>query len=282
MNATLLDGKAVSASVTDTLKNKLAHIKSSNQRIPKLVVVLIGDDPASQVYTKRKAKVAQEIGMESELLTFPANMPEEELLTLIQTLNEDTTVDGILIQLPLPKHLDSQRILEAVSPQKDVDGFHPYNLGKLLAGDNPTALPCTPSGMIQILNHYNLSIEGKHAVVVGRSTIVGKPIAQLLLQQNATVTTCHSRTTNLSEITQQADILVVAMGRPNAITAHMVKPGAIILDVGINRVDDGRLVGDVDFENVKDVAGYITPVPGGVGPMTIATLMRNTVALYQS
>jgi methylenetetrahydrofolate dehydrogenase (NADP+)/methenyltetrahydrofolate cyclohydrolase len=277
----ILDGKHVSQQHLARLKEQLAALPAEVPK-PKLVVVLVGDDPASQVYVRRKTKVAHEIGMASELITLAKNTEQQTLLNTIERLNADSTVHGILVQLPLPKHIDTQAVLHAVSPSKDVDGFHPFNLGRLLAGENDQhmALPCTPAGMISILKHYNIPISGKHAVVIGRSTIVGKPIAQLLLQANATVTLCHSRTENLASHTQSADILIAAVGIPNMVTADMVKPGATVLDVGINRLDNGKLTGDVDYDNVQPIAGAITPVPGGVGPMTIATLMENTYKLY--
>lgn len=279
--AQLLDGKLVSQTRLAALKTKLATLPN-NAQTPKLVVVLVGDDPASQVYVGRKTKVAGEIGLASDLITLPANTEESAVLDHINRLNNDDSVHGVLVQLPLPKHLNTQAILHAVDPAKDVDGFHPFNLGRLLAGDTDEtcALPCTPAGMMSILGHYEIPVSGKHAVVVGRSTIVGKPMAQLLLQANATVTLCHSRTADLASHTRQADILVAAVGQPGMITADMVKPGATVLDVGINRLDNGKLTGDVAFDEVSQVAGAITPVPGGVGPMTIATLMENTVKLY--
>ncbi len=282
----ILDGKAVSQqrlAELATVLQRLSAERATDEHPPKLVVVLVGDDPASQVYTRRKTTVAQEIGLESELITLPGNTTEADVLALIATLNADATVHGILVQLPLPRHINQQTVLHSVAPHKDVDGFHPYNLGCLLAGDDIPyqALPCTPAGMMSILKHYDIEIAGQHAVVIGRSTIVGKPMAQLLLAANATVTLCHSRTANLASHTQQADIVVAAVGQPNMVTASMLKPGAVVLDVGINRLPDGRLCGDVDFDSAKTVASYITPVPGGVGPMTIATLMENTVNLYQ-
>lgn len=278
---TVLDGKLVSQQHLARLKEQLAALPANASK-PKLVVVLVGDDPASQVYVGRKTKVAEEIGMASELISLPENTEQHTLLDTIHRLNTDSSVHGILVQLPLPKHINTQAVLHAVEPTKDVDCFHPFNLGRLLAGENDDhmALPCTPAGMMSILKHYNIPISGKHAVVIGRSTIVGKPIAQLLLQANATVTLCHSRTEELAKHTQSADILIAAVGIPNMVTADMVKPGAVVLDVGINRLETGKLTGDVDYRSVQPVAGAITPVPGGVGPMTIATLMENTYKLY--
>lgn len=278
----LIDGKKTSKKRLEQLKTELSELQALGKPQPKLVVILVGEDPASQVYTKRKTKVAHEIGLASELLTFPADFPQAELLALIERLNADGTVHGVLIQLPLPQHIDEKTVLNAVDPDKDVDGFHPMNLGRLLSGDLPPALPCTPAGIMTLLDEYSVDLTGKHAVVIGRSTIVGKPMGLLLLQANATVTFCHSRTQNLSEICQTADILVAAIGIPQKITAEYVKPGAVVIDVGINRTNDGRLVGDVNFESVLPKASLITPVPGGVGPMTIATLMANTLALYRA
>ncbi len=283
----LMSGKDVSQALLDELKGELDAMKTSGAKLPKLVVILVGEDPASQVYTKRKAKVAQEIGMASELITLPKTTTEAELLTLIEQKNDDPSVHALLIQLPLPKHLNESRILNAVSPTKDVDGFHPVNLGRLLSGDTPPALPCTPAGIMKMLSFYKVPISGKHAVVIGRSTIVGKPMSLLLLSENATVTICHSRTKDLPQACAQADILVAAVGRPEMVTADYVKPGAVVIDVGINRVKNPetgktKLVGDVDFASVSPKASLITPVPGGVGPMTIATLMANTLALYKA
>lgn len=278
----LIDGKKTSQKLLEQLKAELSELKAAGKPQPKLVVILVGEDPASQVYTKRKAKVARDIGMASELLTFPKDFPQADLLALIKRLNSDETVHGILVQLPLPKHIDEKVVLNAVNPAKDVDGFHPVNLGRLLSGDLPPALPCTPSGIMTLLADHGVEIAGKRAVVIGRSTIVGKPMGLLLLQANATVTFCHSRTRDLPAVAREADILVAAIGIPQKITAEYVKPGAVVIDVGINRTDDDRLVGDVDFESVSQTASLITPVPGGVGPMTIATLMANTLALYRA
>ena len=276
----ILDGKKVSQQVVDTLSQELQAIHASGAMLPKLVVVLVGDDPASQVYVGKKAKMAQKIGMLSELLTFPADLSQGELLAVIHRLNADVSVHGILVQLPLPKHLDTLAVITAVDPKKDVDGLHPLNLGLLLTGDPHACKPCTPAGVITLLKAYNVPLAGKHAVVLGRSNIVGKPMGLLLLQENATVSYCHSKTPDLAAFTRQADILVAAVGVPKLVTAEFIKPGATVVDVGINRLD-GKLVGDVDFDSVVDKAGYITPVPGGVGPMTIAILMANTLALYK-
>lgn len=279
--ALILDGKTLAAQLQEDLRARIQARVASGVRSPKLVVIVVGDDPASHVYTKRKATVASELAMLSERIALPADTSQAMLLEILTELNADTTVDGILVQMPLPKHLDTQAVLRAVDPTKDVDGFHPINLGRLLAGDLPPALPCTPAGMMTLLQHYNIPIAGQHAVVIGRSTIVGKPMAQLLLNANATVTVCHSKTRELPGLVRQADIVVAAIGQPNWVQGSWLKPGAVVLDVGINRLSEGRLVGDVDFESALSVSSAITPVPGGVGPLTIATLMSNTVALWE-
>jgi methylenetetrahydrofolate dehydrogenase (NADP+) / methenyltetrahydrofolate cyclohydrolase len=276
--AQILDGKLVAGEVLNQVQREIAALKHAV--LPKLVVVLVGDDPASQVYVNKKAKTAQKIGMLSELILLPGDTSQETLCAEIRRLNEDTTVHGILVQLPLPKHIDTQAIIQLVAPEKDVDGLHPYNLGRLLTGDPRACKPCTPAGVMTLLHHYNVPLAGKQAVVLGRSNIVGKPMGLLLLEQNATVTYCHSRTANLSDVLRQADILVAAVGVPRMLKADQVKPGAVVVDVGINRVD-GKLCGDVDFEPVAEKASFITPVPGGVGPMTIATLMSNTLKMYR-
>jgi methylenetetrahydrofolate dehydrogenase (NADP+)/methenyltetrahydrofolate cyclohydrolase len=272
----LLDGKETAKTLQAQVAAQVATLPSK----PHLVVVLVGDNPASQVYVKKKAQMAQKLGLSSDLMTYPADLPESELLAAIDQLNANPDVHAILVQMPLPKHMDTLKVLARVAPHKDVDGFHPVNLGRLLSGDPPVALPCTPAGMIHLLKAYDLPIAGQHAVVVGRSNIVGKPMALLLLQENATVTIAHSKTRDLPGLIETADILVAAIGQPHFI--KRIKPGAVVLDVGINRLADGRLVGDVDFDAVAETAGAITPVPGGVGPMTIAQLMANTVALYQA
>ncbi|MBI5390805.1 bifunctional methylenetetrahydrofolate dehydrogenase/methenyltetrahydrofolate cyclohydrolase FolD [Candidatus Woesearchaeota archaeon] len=273
-NAHLIDGKALAEHVKKRVKEKV----SSLARTPKLVFVRVGDDPASKVYVAGKQKACADVGIISELKLLSEKTTENTLLQLIQTLNHNNGVDGILVQLPLPKHITESAIIQSIHPAKDVDGFHPDNLGKLVAG-MPCIVPCTPQGIMEMIHSTGVSIEGKHAVVVGRSTIVGKPTALLLLQKHATVTICHSKTKNLRDITQQADILVAAVGKAKMITKDMVKHGAVVIDVGINRVD-GVIVGDVDFENVKETAGWISPVPGGVGKMTVACLMENTVEAY--
>ena len=278
----LLDGKALAAVWQQRLTETVNQITQQEQPAPHLVVMLIGDNPASQVYVKKKAQTAGKIGIQSTVLTYPATIEQQAVLDAIHRINTDPGIHALLIQLPLPKHLDPNVILSAVSPQKDVDGFHPHNLGKLLSGDFPVALPCTPAGMMMMLEHYQIELAGKHAVVVGRSNIVGKPIGMLLLQKNATVTYCHSRTTDLSAHLKTADIVIAAVGVPEMIHGKDLKPGCVVLDVGINRRADGTLCGDVHFESASQVASAITPVPGGVGPMTIACLMKNTVALYEA
>lgn len=238
-------------------------------------MVIVGEDPASKVYVGRKEAMCKELGMHSEKFALPESTTESELIALIEKLNHDKSIHGILVQLPLPKHLDEKAVINTILPAKDVDAFHPANVGKIMIGDYDF-VPCTPAGIMELISESGVSVEGKQCVVVGRSNIVGKPMSMLLLHKNGTVTTCHSRTKNIAEITKTADILVAAVGKANFITADMVKPGAVVIDVGMNRLEDGRLVGDVDFENVEKIAGAITPVPGGVGPMTIAMLMQNT------
>jgi methylenetetrahydrofolate dehydrogenase (NADP+)/methenyltetrahydrofolate cyclohydrolase len=240
----------------------------------------VGEDPASSVYVRNKNKTCQRLGFKSFEHHLPENTGESELLALVKSLNDNEEVNGILVQLPLPDQIDSEKILEAIDPAKDVDGFHPINVGRMMVG-NATLTPCTPTGIIELLDHYRVGIEGKHAVVVGRSNIVGKPVSILLLHRNATVTICHSRTQDLPAMVKTADIIIAAVGRPRFVTADMVKKGAVVIDVGINRVD-GKLVGDVDFENVEPIAELITPVPGGVGPMTIALLMQNTLKAFKA
>lgn len=272
----LLDGKAVSASVRETIKQDTCEFIAKNGYAPGLAVVLVGEDPASKVYVRNKHKACEEMGFLSKEYTLPADASQEELISLIDTLNHDDAIHGILVQLPLPGQIDSASVIRAIAPEKDVDAFHPYNVGQLYLG-HPLFMPCTPAGIMEILKYYRIAIQGKHCVVLGRSDIVGKPMAQLLLAENATVTVCHSKTVNLPEITRQADILVVAIGRAGFVTKDMVKKGAVVIDVGINRNDNGRLTGDVAFSEVCDLASAITPVPGGVGPMTITMLLRNTL-----
>ena len=277
--AQLLDGKQTAKHLMESLAREIAAL---NVRItPRLVAVLVGDNPASEVYVARKMKVAREIGIESELHRFPATVSQSELVDHLEALNQNPEVHAVLVQLPLPHPLPAQVILDTVLPHKDVDGFHPLNQGKLALGIEPPALPCTPAGILQLLDAYQLSVDGLRAAVVGRSNIVGKPITLMLTHRNATVTLCHSKTRDLESITRECDLIVAATGYAGLIRAEGVKPGAIVVDVGMNRLASGALVGDVDFEGVRNTAAYITPVPGGVGPMTIAMLMRNTLRLYQ-
>ncbi|MZH45603.1 MAG: bifunctional methylenetetrahydrofolate dehydrogenase/methenyltetrahydrofolate cyclohydrolase FolD [Nitrospinae bacterium] len=276
----LIDGKKVSMEIRSRLKQETEELKNKTGRMPGLATVLVGEDPASAVYVRNKNKVCQEVGFQSFGQNLPAETTEDELLEVIKKLNENDEVNGILVQLPLPDHIDSEKILLSIKPEKDVDGFHPINVGKLAIG-NALLTPCTPTGIIELLDYYNIEIAGKHAVVLGRSNIVGKPVALLLLQRNATVTICHSRTSNLKQVTSQADILIAAVGRPGFVGSEMVKDNAVVIDVGINRVD-GKLTGDVEFEPVAEKTSYITPVPGGVGPMTIALLMENTLKAFKA
>jgi methylenetetrahydrofolate dehydrogenase (NADP+)/methenyltetrahydrofolate cyclohydrolase len=279
----LLDGKALAQKIQQQLSDRIATLQPQINRPPGLAVLMVGDNPASAVYVRNKEKACQKTGMVSFGRHFPENTSQEELEAVIQDLNQDPQVDGILVQLPLPAHLDAVRLLLTIDPDKDADGLHPTNLGRLVRGE-PGLRSCTPAGVIRLLKAYNLDVAGKQAVVLGRSILVGKPLALMLLEQNATVTIAHSRTKDLANVTRQADILVAAMGKPEFITADLVKPGAIIIDVGINRIEDasgsGRLVGDVAFEEVSALAQAITPVPGGVGPMTVALLLENTVLSY--
>jgi methylenetetrahydrofolate dehydrogenase (NADP+)/methenyltetrahydrofolate cyclohydrolase len=275
MSAKIIDGKSLAATLRASLKNRIAMLAARGLR-PGLAAILAGDDPASRVYVRNKARACDDTGVRSELHEFPERVSAAELLERIARLNADPAMHGILVQLPLPPQLDEDRVLEAVAPHKDVDGFHALNLGALVQG-RPGFVPGTPAGVMRLLQHAGIEATGKQAVIVGRSTIVGKPLALLLLQKDATVTICHSRSTNLAALTRGADILVAAAGRAQLITAEMVKPGACVIDVGVNRMPDGKLAGDVDFAGVSKVAGCITPVPGGVGPMTIAMLIENTV-----
>lgn len=274
MTATIIDGNKVSSEIRAELAAQVAELKSQGIT-PGLAVVLVGENPASQVYVRMKEKGCAETGIESIKHELSEDTSEAELLNLVAELNADPKVNGILVQLPVPKQIDERKVLLAIDPGKDVDGFHPLNVGALMIG-NTVFPPCTPRGVIELLKRYGLDIKGKNAVVVGRSNIVGKPVAMLLLHENATVEVCHSRTDDLAAHTRRADILIAAIGKPRFITADMIKPGAYVIDVGVNRLDEG-LVGDVDFEAAKEVAGAITPVPGGVGPMTIAMLLTNTV-----
>lgn len=275
MTARIIDGKGIAAEIRGDLKKQVAELTAQG-KTPGLEVILVGDDPASTVYVRNKERACKEVGINSTVHRLPAETSREELLGLIEKLNNDATVHGILVQLPLPSHLDEDEVINAISPKKDVDGFHPINAGKLLIGDDDAFVACTPAGVLELVKRTGVPIKGQNVVIVGRSNIVGKPAAVLFLREHATVTVCHSRTKDVAEECRRADILIAAVGRPEMIKKDWVKPGAVVIDVGINRVD-GKLVGDVDFENVKEVAGAITPVPGGVGPMTIAMLLRATV-----
>lgn len=274
--AQIISGKEVALRVREKIKNEVAELVNKTGKRPGLAVIIVGEDPASQVYVKNKAKGCEEVGFYSEVYRLPEQTEMAELLALVNKLNNDENIHGILCQLPLPKHLDETEVILAIDPSKDVDAFHPVNTGKIMIG-NYSFLPCTPAGVMELIASTGVDIAGKECVVVGRSNIVGKPQAMLLLQKNGTVTICHSKTKNLKETTKRADILVVAVGRPNFITGDMIKEGAIVVDVGINRGEDGKLVGDVHFESAEKVASYITPVPGGVGPMTITMLLQNTL-----
>lgn len=273
--AIIIDGKKVSAQVKEQVRIETEELVKKGIK-PGLAVIIVGDDPASRVYVNNKKKACEKVGFLSKEFALPATTTQEELLSLVKELNEDREINGILCQLPLPKGLDEKAVIEAISPLKDVDAFHASNVGKIMIGDYDF-LPCTPAGVMEMLHSYNISVEGKECVVIGRSNIVGKPMAMLLLHENGTVTITHSRTKNLKEVTKRADILVAAIGKPKFVTADMVKEGAVVIDVGMDRDENGKLCGDVDFENVKEKCSAITPVPGGVGPMTIAVLMKNTL-----
>jgi methylenetetrahydrofolate dehydrogenase (NADP+)/methenyltetrahydrofolate cyclohydrolase len=285
----IIDGKKTAADVRSELKQKVIELKEKTGQVPGLVTILVGENPASQVYVNMKIKACSEIGMHSKLEKFDASISEKELLEIIDNYNNDPLFHGVLVQLPLPKHIDEDKIIESINPQKDVDGFHPASVGKLVIGKD-TFKSCTPYGIMELLKRYNVETKGKHVVVVGRSNIVGKPIANMLVQKeegaNAVVTICHSAAPDLSLFTKQADILIAAVGRANLITKQMVKEGVVVIDVGINRIDDPeskkgyKLVGDVDFNGVSEKSSYITPVPGGVGPMTIAMLLTNTLKAF--
>lgn len=273
----LIDGKTVAKEILDNLADEVLFLNKK----PCLAVIIVGNDSASKIYVNLKKKKALELGFNSIVIELPENTLEKDLIYKIEELNSDENVNAILVQMPLPKHINPLKIIETISPQKDVDCFHPYNVGNISIGKKSYVYPCTPKGIIRLLEYYDIKIEGKHAVVIGRSNIVGRPLSQMLINENATVTLCHSKTKNLSEITKTADILISAVGKPNLVTENMVKDGTIIIDVGMNRLENGKLCGDVDFENVKDKASYITPVPGGVGPMTICSLMVNTYDLFK-
>ena len=275
----IIDGKSISSKRKDELKLKIVQLKEQGKRIPKLVVILVGDNQASQVYVRNKERGCAYVGMLSEIVRMDASTSEEELIHTIQKLNQDHTVDGILVQLPLPSHIDEDKILDLIDPSKDVDGFHPTNVAKLLLGQDGL-VPCTPQGMMVLLDEINYDLTGKEVVVVGRSNIVGKPVSLLCLHKNATVTMAHSRTKDLKAVCQRADVLIAAIGKAKFFNKDYVKEGAVVLDVGINRDENNKLCGDVDYDDVKDIASYITPVPGGVGPMTIAMLLENTLHAY--
>jgi methylenetetrahydrofolate dehydrogenase (NADP+)/methenyltetrahydrofolate cyclohydrolase len=275
MTAQLIDGIALSAQLRAEVAQRVAALRA-NGITPGLAVVLVGENPASQVYVRNKVKACQDAGLHSVLEKYDLGLSEADLLARVESLNKDPKIHGILVQLPLPAHINAQKVIEAISPAKDVDGFHIASAGALMTG-MPGFWPCTPYGCMKMLESIGYALRGKHAVVIGRSNIVGKPMALMLLQKDATVTLCHSATTNLKALTLQADVIVAAVGKRNVVTADMVKPGAVVLDVGMNRNEEGKLCGDVDFAGVKEVAGYITPVPGGVGPMTITMLLVNTL-----
>ena len=275
MAAQILDGKLLSEEIRRDVARRVQELREKKQLIPGLAVILVGEDPASQIYVRNKGNGCREVGIHSETIVLPADTAQKDLEAEIDRLNGDPAIHGILVQLPLPAHLDEAAALARIDPEKDVDGFHLMNAGKLFTGAEGV-IPCTPKGMLYMIRHTGLELSGKNAVVIGRSNIVGKPAAMLLLQENCTVTICHSRTRNLAAITREADILVAAVGKAGFVTADMVKPGAVVIDVGINRID-GKIYGDVDFDRVRDVASWITPVPGGVGRMTIAMLLQNTL-----
>ncbi|WP_322905420.1 bifunctional methylenetetrahydrofolate dehydrogenase/methenyltetrahydrofolate cyclohydrolase FolD [Paenibacillus campi] len=275
MAATIISGTQISQEIRQDIKREVEAMQAQGFQ-PGLAVVLVGDDPASHVYVRNKEKACHDLGYYSEVHRLAADTSQEQLLTLVDKLNKQDNIHGILVQLPLPKQIEEKAVIDAIAPQKDVDGFHPINVGNLMIGDE-SLLPCTPAGVIEMIKRTGIELAGKHAVVIGRSNIVGKPVSMLLQREHATVTMCHSRTANMKELTQQADILVVAIGRANFVDASFIKPGAVVIDVGMNRLDNGKLAGDVDFESAKEVSGPITPVPGGVGPMTITMLMKNTL-----
>ena len=279
--AEIIDGKLVSSEIKLSLKHKIAELKIKYSAIPGLAVVIVGNNPASLVYVRNKKKACEEVGINSFEIALPENTTEAVLLDKIAELNNDNSVHGILVQLPLPSHISEDNVINAISPDKDVDAFHPTNVGRIMTGKY-SFLPCTPAGVISLLDYYQVDLCGKKCVVLGRSNIVGKPMAHLLMEKNATVTICHSKTENLSQELIMADVIVVAIGRANFLKGDFVKPGAGVIDVGINRTEDGKLVGDVDFASVAEKASLITPVPGGVGPMTITTLLRNTLMAFEN
>ncbi len=279
--AKIIDGKAISAIIREEIAQKVKEYNAREGKLPGLAVIIVGENPASQVYVRNKKRACEQVGFNSWVYEMPESTTQDELNALVDRLNEDEAVHGILVQLPLPKHLDEEQVILRIKPEKDVDAFHPYNVGRITIGD-PKFLPCTPAGIMQLLKRSNIEISGKECVVVGRSNIVGKPMALLLLAENGTVTVCHSKTKDLKEVCRRADILVVAIGKADFITADMVKEGAVVIDVGMNRNADGKLTGDVDFASVSEVASYITPVPGGVGPMTITMLLQNTLTAAEN
>ena len=272
--AIIMDGKALAVNMQEQLQEKVARLKEKEWTVPGLVVIMVGENPASQVYVRNKERAAKKAGFHSKTVNLSESISEEELIEVIEKYNQDPLFHGILVQLPLPNHINEMRILLAIDPKKDVDGFHPMNTGNLWNG-HPQMVPCTPAGIMEILREYNVELEGKTAVIIGRSNIVGKPVGMLLLAENGTVITCHSKTKDIASVCREADILVAAVGIPKFITGDMVSDGVVVIDVGINRNEEGKLCGDVDFESVEPKASYITPVPGGVGPMTIAMLMKN-------
>ncbi len=280
MMAQKIDGKEVSLFIKDKIKNETEKLKNKTGSVPGLAVILVGNDSASHVYVRNKKLACEYCGFYSESYELPESTSQQQLLKLIDTLNKNNNIDGILVQMPLPAHIDADTVINAILPEKDVDAFNPSNVGRIMLGEY-SFLPCTPAGVMELLKYYNIDVSGKECVVIGRSNIVGKPMAMLLLHENATVTVCHSRTRELADVTRRADILVCAVGRPMFVTADMVKDGAVVIDVGINRKPDGKLCGDVDFESVEKKASFITPVPGGVGPMTISMLMQNTLTSYK-
>lgn len=279
--AKIIDGKAISAQIREEIAQKVQVYSEKTGTRPGLAVIIVGDNPASQVYVRNKKKACEQVGFNSWVYEMPESTTQDELNALIDKLNCDSTVHGILVQLPLPKHLDEKEVILRIKPEKDVDAFHPYNVGRITIGD-PKFLPCTPAGIMELLKRSNIEIAGKECVVIGRSNIVGKPMALLLLAENGTVTVCHSKTRDLKDVCKRADILVVAIGKADFVTADMVKEGAVVIDVGMNRNAEGKLTGDVDFASVSEVASYITPVPGGVGPMTITMLLQNTLTAAEN
>lgn len=276
----IIDGKKIAQKILEELKIKVETAKKEHNKVPHLAVILANDNPASKIYVSSKEKKSKETGFNSSVYKFDKNVKQDEIVKLIKKLNDDKNINAILLQLPLYGHLNKDELINLINPIKDVDGFHPFNLGKLLSGQKPYAIPCTPKGIIKLLDEYNINLEGKSTLVIGRSNIVGKPLMALLLDKNATVTIAHSKTKNLNELAKNFDIIISAVGKKNLVTKDMVKKDAVVIDVGILKDEDNKTTGDVDFENVKEIAGYITPVPGGVGPMTIIELMENTFELF--